>query len=736
LIAQDAGIMGVVNDASNNQSLPGVTIKYSSTSGTVSDSKGQFNLSLSPGTYTISFSFIGYETQTSEVAIKEGEIQLLVIRMKQKLHELSTVVISASRYEQKLEEISVSMNVVESEFIEKQAATNVETVVEQVPGVNIIDGQANIRGGSGYSYGAGSRVMILVDDIQLLAADANDPKWNAIPIEWTEQIEVMKGASSALYGSSALNGVMHFRSKEVADSAETNFSASASIYDAPDLKSAKWWDDPRFIKSFSATHSNSINSFSWQGGMNVFDDDGFKLGEIEKRYRVNGSLFYTPDKIKGLRLGVRANYQESESGTFLIWEDDTSGAYLPDGTYDGNSSIIPSKTKRLYIDPQIRLARSEKISHKILGRYFKTDNINQTNQQSFSDWYFGEYQANIKFHDHLSLLTGSGGSYTKVTSELYGNHSAYNAFFYVQLNGTIKKLNFSIGGRIEENGIDKKSSDLVPVMRIGLNYPITKSTFIRSSFGQGFRYPSIAERFIRTQVGTIVIYPNDSLQDETGWTAELGLRQLIQKGILSAYFDVALFRMEYKDMMEFSFGQWGNIFTDPFAGIGFKSINIGNTRIDGLDIGIGFQLKPHNWQINCFGGYTTLNPIKLDFNLAKDSLSNTATTNVLKYRYRNTLKSDLEISHKTGLLAGITTRYNSAMENIDKSFDALIDGVKSYRLSHTNGDLIWDARIGFSNKNKYTLLFHVKNLTNRFYAGRPADMQAPRTFTVQVNYSL
>lgn len=733
--AQSTQILGIVNDANTNQSLPGVTIQYSRDAGIVSDPEGKFSLTVEPGIYMLSFSYIGYETQSQQVELKSGDVKILVIRLQNKAHELSAVVISASRFEQKIEEVSVSMDVLESTFIKNQATTNVENSVEQVPGVNIIDGQANIRGGSGYSYGAGSRVMILVDDIPLLAADANDPKWNVIPVEWIESIEIMKGASSALYGSSALNGVMQFRTIRASDKPITKITSSVSIYDKPDYTPAQWWSDPRFIKNLSAIHSGSIKDWKLQVGFNIYDDDGFKLGEFEKRYRITGSIFHSPAIIQGLQYGLRWNYQESESGTFLIWEDDTSGAYIPDGTFSNNSSIIPNTTKRFYIDPQIQYAKNKNLIHKLQGRYFKTDNKNETQQQSFSDWYYGEYQAHFHFHEHLKLLTGSGGSSTKVTSELYGNHSAYNAFFFAQLDGKISKLNFSLGGRLEQSGIDQSNSDPIPVVRIGLNYPIHKATYIRGSFGQGYRYPSIAERFIRTQVGSIVIYPNDSLTHEKGWTTEIGFRQLFQTRTMVAYVDMAIFRMEYNDMMEFSFGQWGNAFTDPFFGLGFKSINIGNTRIDGIDVGAGVQFNIKKVQVKYYGGITQLDPIKKDFSPETDTLSSTSNKNVLKYRYRTTVKSDLDFKHEYGFMAGLSLRYNSQMENIDKSFDSLIEGVQSYRLAHTTGDLIFDARIGFEKEDKYSILLVVKNLNNKFYAGRPADMQAPRTFTLQVNYS-
>jgi iron complex outermembrane receptor protein len=118
------------------------------------------------------------------------------------------------------------MEVIKPSLVENTNATTMESIVDQVPGVNVIDGQANIRGGAGWSYGAGSRVLVLVDDIPQLSADASDAKWTFIPTENLEQVEVIKGATSALFGSSALNGVINFRTAYPRD---TRKPMSASI---------------------------------------------------------------------------------------------------------------------------------------------------------------------------------------------------------------------------------------------------------------------------------------------------------------------------------------------------------------------------------------------------------------------------------------------------------------------------------------------------------------------------
>ena len=118
--------------------------------------------------------------------------------------KLDVVEISAGKFEQRIEETTVSMEVIKPQMIENKNTTEIQTAMEQIPGVNITDGQANIRGGSGWSYGAGSRVLVMVDDMPLISGDAGQVQWKLIATENINQVEVIKGASSVLW-LSALN---------------------------------------------------------------------------------------------------------------------------------------------------------------------------------------------------------------------------------------------------------------------------------------------------------------------------------------------------------------------------------------------------------------------------------------------------------------------------------------------------------------------------------------------------
>ena len=111
----------------------------------------------------------------------------------------------------------------------------------------------------------------------------------------------------------------------------------------------------------------------------------------------------------------------------------------------------------------------------------------------------------------------------------------------------------------------------------------------------------MAELFISTQIADgIFVYPNPGLKPENGWSAELGLKQVIKYNTWLGYLDIAGFKMQYDDMMEFTFGRFGedNGF-ENFLGYGFKSVNVGKTQISGIELSIAGQGKiSPNFSIN------------------------------------------------------------------------------------------------------------------------------------------
>lgn len=742
---EKAVIIGLVRDAKTKEPLPGVNVVMGTT-GTITNLAGKYELKTDTSELTLEFRFIGYETQVKKLTLQPAEARILNIDLIPSVSELGTVVVSAGKFEQKIEEVTVSMAVIKPILIENMNTTVMDDAMQQVPGVQVIDGQANIRGGSGFSYGAGSRVLLLVDDLPMLAGDASDVKWSFLPTENLEQIEVLKGASSALYGSSALNGVINIRTAYPKTEPETKAVIYNGVYDSPSNKAYKWWSKSPQYRGASVSHSRKIGSLDLVGAANYFKDEGYRMGEHEERYRISLNTRYVFKKsLEGLTIGFNTNYTRSEGGLFFIWENDTTGAFIPQGGLDSNTTISTYITKRWNIDPFVTYSTNNGVTHKFRTRYFLTDNQNNTAQESSAGVYFAEYQFQKRFNQQSNWIWGVAEQYNGVKSELYGNHLSNNIGFYTQFDHQIERWNFSFGVRWEQNRIDTVKSEFTPVFRSGLNYRLYDNTHLRASYGQGYRFPSIAEKYVKTSVGDVNIFPNDSLQPETGFTAELGINQGFKINNWKGSLDLAGFWSEYKDMMEFVFGLYIPEGMTPSLDpddpaylpkwLGFQSQNIGNTRIQGMDLTLTGHGNLGRIPLQVLAGYTVIYPIQTDYNAATDTAKNSAKYNILKYRYRRLLKADIEAGYEH-LTLGVSARYNSFMENIDEIFNLMIPGVKDYRDKHRKGNWVFDVRLFYSFLKNFDLGIIVKNLTNEEYLSRPADMQPPRSLVFQLRLKL
>ena len=477
------------------------------------------------------------------------------------------------------------------------------------------------------------------------------------------------------------------------------------------------------------------------GSMGISSQD-FKYGGFNKFIRFNMlNRFRINEKNS---IGINYNLQMGESGTFFLWK----GAVGRDKFLPGDITGLPTVTKsyRILVDPYWNYSDSKGNSHKLLGRYYKITNDNTNNQGNFSDYAYGEYQYQKRIEKTgTSISTGIVGTYTNVRAELYGDETLTGKTFavFAQLDQTLfEKLNLSGGFRYEGNKISKTKFEAKPVFRLGANYQATKYTYIRASFGQGYRFPTIAEKFIQTKLSdAFSILPNLDLISETGYSAEIGVKQGLKLGKVNCLFDIAGFYTQYKNMMEF------NPFLTDDGGFGFQSQNVGNTRIMGVETSIAGEGKVGKTNHTFLIGYTYISPKFVDWE--GDNQDGSVTEyNVLKYRFRHTMTGNYDFTYKR-LDLGLTMQYYSFMENVDNIFAIAINGLSDWRDSKLKdnyeskkpqkqhkGDLIMDARVGLRfSQDHGKISFLVKNLTNKLYSIRPAMMEAPINYSVRLDFT-
>jgi iron complex outermembrane receptor protein len=466
----------------------------------------------------------------------------------------------------------------------------------------------------------------------------------------------------------------------------------------------------------------------------------------------------------------------SRSTGTLIWFNADTGMYR---SYPGAVTLTLQSV--YYVDPFVTYLGKKGFRHTLRNRFFHLNNNNDNNQSNKSDLLYNEYQAQKNFTSGFlkgTLFTaGALHSYTFGVSDLYkGNLSdtvnakassgSRNIAAYLQLERTVwDRLTLSAGARYEHFSIRRRrfnendsvtvSTEGKPVFRAGMNLQVHKATFFRASFGQGYRFPTIAEKFIRTRVGPILIYPNDSIRSESSWNAEVGVKQGFKIGGFKAYVDLVWFIQRFQDNIEFNFGQFGPLDPNQLFGLGFASLNIGETKVTGWDASIAGTGMIGKNTLSILAGYTYTLPIALEPNkgypvdlagkpVTYATSSSDSTGYLLKYRFQHLFKADVEVSRGAWTLGG-SCRYNSHMQNIDKIFEDLDDflgllgqpkpGLKPYREANNNGAWVIDARLIYKATDKIAFSFIVNNLMNAEYALRPMSIEAPRTTALQLTVS-
>lgn len=679
--------------------------------------------------------------------------------LKIKIKDEKGVVVSAARFEKNIEQVNISMEVLRPELIANKGFSNLEQAVGQSPGVFTMDGQVSIRGGGGYAYGAGSRVLLVWNGVPMLSPDIGDVKWNAIPMEHAAQIEIIKGASSVLFGSGALNGIIAMNEKDAPLDGALSVKVQSGIYGSPRRASMKWWGAPPTFELIDVYAAKRKNNHALTLGVNAFRDKGYREGDHELRARIHGTYSYFSTKVPQLKAGLSFHVQAQEEGVFILWRNDSMGYQaLP-------NTLSEQRAVRLSVDPYLLFVSKHKTKHALRTRYYLTTTGNGLVyvDASLGQLYYADYQATKKIKN-FQLAFGATSNVSQVTSYIFGNHLSKNFSAYQQTDWAKGKFDIQAGLRLEYCQLNKATPETIfdwgplqlpvyPILRIGSHYELAKATHLRASIGQGIRFPAVAERYISTSVGGLRIFQNPNLQAERGWAAELGLKQIVRIGDWKAMVDVAGFVNSYSNMTEFAFGVFKpdtmaflqttnpNAINYLYNWVGFQAQNAERARITGIEFSMSSSGHIGELEILSLLGYTYMNPVSLNSDPSYVATFSDTTSSMLKYRFKHLAKADIEFNYKKYGI-GFSGRYNSFMRNIDIAFEdgilgtEILVGMDHYRAIFNRGVPVFDIRLNYTFSKELKFNFIINNLTNAEYVSRPGAIQAPRNFMVQLQYDL
>ena len=212
--------------------MPGANIKVERKAvGTNTDFDGNFSLNVADTPpFSLQISVLGYKTEKVEVTENNQKIDVVLTENETFLDE---IVVSASRTPERIMESPVTIERLDSRAIKNTSSPSFYDGLENLKGVDINSNSLTFKSVNtrGFATFANERFMQLVDGMDNSAPGLNFAVGNLLGISELDvkSVEVLPGASSALYGANAFNGIMFMRSKSAFDDQGVSFSLKRGI---------------------------------------------------------------------------------------------------------------------------------------------------------------------------------------------------------------------------------------------------------------------------------------------------------------------------------------------------------------------------------------------------------------------------------------------------------------------------------------------------------------------------
>jgi len=212
--AETGTISGTVRDKDTGEPLPGASVIVEGTKlRAIADREGRYSIDVPVGIYSVTVRMVGYAPLTQAgVEVKAGRKTTLDFELSPRLIRLKEIVVTATKLEEKVEDLPVSASVVGEEDIREMRASFADEALKYVPAAYLKRGKftattsnVTLRGFPGEQ-----KTLVLLDGAPLNDAYGGSLEWSAVPLNMVQKVEVVKGPFSGLYGGYAMGGVINF----------------------------------------------------------------------------------------------------------------------------------------------------------------------------------------------------------------------------------------------------------------------------------------------------------------------------------------------------------------------------------------------------------------------------------------------------------------------------------------------------------------------------------------------
>ena len=437
-------------------------------------------------------------------------------------NQLEQVVITASRSPKKLANVGKIVQVITSEDLIKAQGRTLPELLNTVAGLTIAGSGSNpgniqtlyMRGASA------ANTLILIDGIAVNDPSGISGEYNlaAIDISMIERVEILKGASSTLYGSDAVAGVINIITKKGSKDIAANAVLSAGSYNTYKgvIGVSGATDKTKISATFSNLQSNNISAAEPRPNSNLnFDKDGFQ----QTAFGLNLSQYVTNQISVSAIIQANQNQADLDNGAFA---DDT------DYTYNKTSLLANLNTKMVLAKGEINLNFSKNYVENVFNNQPNTTNNkgDVTNLEGIFNYQFSDIidlTSGINYRDFNTTQIYNSPSFPSNFKSDNNIISVFNSLFV----SPTKSINVEIGGRYNNHSQygDNFTYNFNPSALItsNLKYYINISS--------AFRIPSLYQ--LNSEYGNVNLKPETSKNYETGFQGNFFKQKL---NVIGSYF--------------------------------------------------------------------------------------------------------------------------------------------------------------------------------------------------------
>jgi len=215
-VFSQTNVSGVVVDSNTNEPLPGVNVKVMGKNvGASTDFNGEFSFTVSEEPpFSLEFTFVGYARQIKEITSNDESVS---IALEESQTSLDEVVVSASRTPESVRESPVTIERIDVRGIKSSTSASFYNSLDNLKGVDVNTNSLTFNSVNtrGFATFSNTRFVQLIDGMDNSSPALNFVLGNLVGINELDvkSVEIIPGASSALYGANAFNGILFMTSK-------------------------------------------------------------------------------------------------------------------------------------------------------------------------------------------------------------------------------------------------------------------------------------------------------------------------------------------------------------------------------------------------------------------------------------------------------------------------------------------------------------------------------------------